>query len=182
MSIKRTLILLTLLVITGVLTCGWLLQNERDKFEMAIISLGDSSNSPTSLQMYNIIENKSKEYDIPKHILYNIAYLETRYCGPFDWSYNPYQTSCAGAQGPMQIITRFAHKHAGRTVSEKELRTNLELNINVSCHMLKELYKTYGRWDIVLGYYNTGYPQVNGYAQYGSSNKDYKNKWIKPNF
>ena len=180
MTIKRTLILITLLIITGVLTCGWLLQLEHQKFDEKILSLGDSSNSPTCLQMYNIIERKSDEHNIPKYILYNVAYLETRYRGPFDWSYNPYQTSSAGAQGPMQIITRYAHNHAGRHVTAKELRTNLELNINVSCKMLRNLYKTYGRWDVALGYYNTGYPQVNGYAEYGSSTKNYKQKWIQP--
>ena len=182
MSIKGTLILVTLLIISGVLTCGFLLQEEKEKFEMVILKMGDSSNSPACLQMFNLIERKSEENDIPKHILYNVAWLETRYCGPFDWSYNPYQTSGAGAQGPMQIITRYAHTHAGRTVTAKELRTNLELNINVSCSMLKRLYKQYGRWDIVLGYYNTGYPQVNDYAAYGSSTKNYKVKWTKPDF
>jgi len=182
MSIKRTLILVTLLVITGILTCGYMLQSEQEKFEMTILQLGDSSNSPACLQMYNLIERKSEENNIPKYILYNVAWLETRYGGPFDWDYNPYRTSSAGAQGPMQIITRYAHPHAGRTVTAKELRTNLELNINVSCSMLNRLYKQYGRWDIVLGYYNTGYPQVNDYASYGSSNKNYKSKWIKPDF
>ena len=82
----------------------------------------------------------------------------------------------------MQIITRYAHVHAGYHVTAKELRTDLELNIDVSCSMLKKLYKQYGRWDIVLGYYNTGYPQVNDYAAYGSSTKNYKSKWIKPDF
>lgn len=48
--------------------------------------------------------------------------------------------------------------------------------------MLKNLYKTYGRWDLALGYYNTGYSQVNDYAAYGFSNKNYKIKWIKPKF
>ena len=182
MSIKRTLILVTLLVITGVLTCGFLLQSEQEKFEMVILKMGDSSNSPACLQMYNLIERKSEQNNIPKYILYNVAWLETRYCGPFDWDYNPYRTSSAGAQGPMQIITRYAHKHAGHHVTAKELRTDLELNIDVSCSMLKNLYKTYGRWDIVLGYYNTGYPQVNDYASYGSSTKNYKVKWIKPDF
>ena len=137
---------------------GYMLQTEQEKFEMAILQLGDSSNSPACLQMYNLIEKKSGENNIPKHILYNVAWLETRYCGPFDWSYNPYRTSSAGAQGPMQIITRYAYPHAGRHVTAKELRTDLELNIDVSCSMLKNLYKTYGRWDLALGYYNTGYP------------------------
>lgn len=182
MTIKRTLLLITLLIIAAVLTCGYMLNTEKKNFELKIISLGDSSNSPACLQMFNLIERKSEANGIPKYILYNVAWLETRYRGPFDWSYNPYQTSSAGAQGPMQIITRYAHEHAGYHVSPKELRTNLELNINISCSMLKNLYKRYGRWDIVLGYYNTGYPQVNDYAAYGVSNKDYKVKWIRPNF
>jgi len=182
MSIKRTLVLITLLLIGSILTCGWLLQREQEAFEMKILSLGDSTNSPACLRMYNIIEKRSKEYDIPKYILYNVAYLETRYRGPFDWSYNPSQTSSAGAEGPMQIITRYAHNHAGYHVTPKELRTNLELNIKVSCSMLKALHKRYGRWDIALGYYNTGYPQVNSYADYASSNKNYKNNWFRPDF
>ena len=183
MTIKRTLIFITLLIISGVLTCGFLLSNmEEENFEKRLYELGSDSNSPACLQMYNLIEKKSDENGIPKHILYNVAWLETRYCGPFDWSYNPYQTSSAGAQGPMQIITRYAHKHAGYHVTAKELRTDLELNIDVSCSMLKNLYKTYGRWDLALGYYNTGYPQVNDYAAYGFSNRNYKVKWIKPDF
>ena len=44
MTIKRTLILITLLIITGVLTCGFLLQSQEENFEMKIASLGDSSN------------------------------------------------------------------------------------------------------------------------------------------
>lgn len=184
MTIKRTLVFITLLIISGVLTCGFLLSNiiEEKNFEEKLSKLGSDSNSPACLQMYNLIEKKSGENNIPKHILYNVAWLETRYCGPFDWSYNPYRTSSAGAQGPMQIITRYAHPHAGRHVTPKELRTDLELNIDVSCSMLKNLYKTYGRWDLALGYYNTGYPQVNDYASYGVSNKNYKSKWIKPDF
>ena len=77
----------------------------------------------------------------------------------------------------MQIITRFAHSYAGRKVSSDELRTDIELNIDVSCKMLKKLYGMYGRWDLVLGYYNTGHPMVNEYASYASSNKNYKEKW-----
>lgn len=182
MSIKRTVIIILLLIFGSVLTCGWLLQRERQKFEMALVSLGDSTNSPECLQMYNLIEKKSKEYKIPKYILYNVAWLETRYCGPFDWSYNPYRTSGAGAQGPMQIITRFAHRPAGRHVTSGELRTDLELNVDISCKMLTNLYRMYGRWDLALGYYHTGYPQVDDYATYAFTNKNYKIKWVRPDF
>ena len=39
-----------------------------------------------------------------KRYAYGIAYAETRYKGPFHWNYNPAQTSCVGAEGPMQIM------------------------------------------------------------------------------
>ena len=85
-----------------------------------------------------------------------------------------------GAVGPMQIITRYSHSYAGRKIKESELRNNLRLNIDISCKMLTKLHNMYGRWDLALGYYNTGYPQVNGYAKYASSTYDYKQKWVKP--
>ncbi len=180
MKPKFTLITVLLASIFTILLCSYFLNTytETVKNEQ-VYEMGASSDAPVSLRMYNLIEDRSKKYNIPKHILYNVAYLETRYCGPFDWDYNPYQISSAGAQGPMQIITRFAHSYAGRTVSSQELRTDIELNIDVSCKMLKKLYGMYGRWDLVLGYYNTGHPMVNEYASYGSSNKDYKDKWDK---
>jgi len=38
----------------------------------------------------------------------------------------------------------------------------------------------YKRWDLALGFYNTGYPNVNHYAQYASSTYNYKQKWVRP--
>ncbi len=67
-----------------------------------------------------------------KYIAYNVAYLETKYQGPFDWDYHGKLTSYAGAQGPMQIITRWAHQYAERRITEKELRTNIDLNVMIS--------------------------------------------------
>lgn len=179
MSTKRTTIFIFILFVCLALTSGFLLKKEKSESDEIVLKMGGVDASPISLQMYNLIESKSVEYNIPTYILYNIAWLETGYRGPFHWNYNPYRTSSGGAQGAMQIITRYAQAHTDSIVSSKELRTNLELNIDVSCSMLKELYKRYRRWDIVLGYYNTGYPQVNSYASYASSNKNYKLKWDK---
>jgi soluble lytic murein transglycosylase-like protein len=131
----------------------------------------------TSLQMYNSLEFWSDSLKIPKHIAYNIAYLETRYQGPFDFDYNPYQTSSVGATGPLQIIPKYAHKFAGRKVSSKELCNNIDLNVMVSMKMLKKWYSIYHEWELAAGAYNTGQPIRNQYAIYASSNKDYKNKW-----
>jgi hypothetical protein len=48
----------------------------------------DLAAGTTSLQMYESIEHWSDSFNIPKHIAYNVAYLETRYQGPFDFDYN----------------------------------------------------------------------------------------------
>jgi hypothetical protein len=66
--------------------------------------MGGVPTSPTSLKMYELLEKYSEEYDIPKHIAYNVAFLETRYQGPFHWNYVPARTSPVGAVGPMQIM------------------------------------------------------------------------------
>jgi soluble lytic murein transglycosylase-like protein len=132
-----------------------------------------------SLQMYESIEHWSDSFDIPKHIAYNVAYLETRYQGPFHFNYNPYQESHAGAVGPMQIITRWARPYVRKRLSEKELKTNIDLNVRISMQMLRKWYSIHKDWTLACGAYNSGSPIRNSYAVYATSNKDYKNKWNK---
>jgi len=132
-----------------------------------------------SLQMYESIEHWSDSFDIPKHIAYNVAYLETRYQGPFHFNYNPYQESHAGAVGPMQIITRWARPYVRKRLSEKELKTNIDLNVRISMQMLRKWYSIHKDWTLACGAYNSGSPIRNSYAVYATSNTDYKNKWNK---
>ena len=115
MTVKRTITTVYLLITIMVLTVGYQLAKNKFVYQPnGIEEMGYESTLPTSLYMYNLLEDKSEEYGIPKHILYNVAYLETRYCGPFHVNYNPHQRSYAGAVGPMQIITRYSHSYAGR--------------------------------------------------------------------
>jgi hypothetical protein len=132
---------------------------------------------PYSIQMYNSIEKYSEKYSIPKSVAYNVAYRETGYRGPFDWNYNPHQNSNMGAVGPMQIITRYAHYFAGRKVTEKELKTNIALNVEISMKMLKYWYGIYNDWTLACGAYNSGKPIRNDYAVYISTTKNYLNQW-----
>lgn len=138
-----------------------------------------SHNLPNSLLMYNNIEKYSSMYNVPKYIAYNVAYLETRYRGPFDWGYTHTQKSYAGALGPMQIMPRTANYIANDNISKKELMTNIDLNVNLSMKMLSNLYSRYKDWGVVCGYYNTGKPIINGYARYCRDNKNYRSKWLK---
>ena len=139
----------------------------------------DIANGSISLQMYESIEHWSDSFNVPKYVAYNVAYQETGYRGPFHFNYNPYQTSSAGAVGPMQIITIYAHTYAGRHLSEKELKTNIDLNIKISMQMLRVWYNIYKDWELAAGAYNSGQPIRNNYAVYAASNKDYKNKWVR---
>ena len=139
----------------------------------------DMANGSISLQMYESIEHWSDSFNVPKYIAYNVAYQETGYKGPFHFNYNPYQTSSAGAVGPMQIITIYAHTYAGRHLSEKELKTNIDLNVKISMQMLRVWYNIYKDWELAAGAYNSGQPIRNNYAVYAASNKDYKNKWVR---
>lgn len=175
---KKNIVTSIVCILFGILICATYLRVTDEKINFDIQKVAQTTNSPPSLQLYNIIEDASDSFRIPKYILYNIAFLETRYRGPFDWSYDPCLTSQAGAVGPMQIIPRYAHSYAGRKVTSEELRTNLKLNVEVSCKMLKKLYSLYHSWELVLGYYNTGNPIINEYAAFGSSNTDYKKNWI----
>jgi len=119
---------------------------------------------PPCLQMYHYIEYYADSFNIPKRYAYGVAYMETRYNGPFHWRYNPAQTSNANALGPMQILLSTARGLNKDRVSREQLKTDIKYNVRTSMKMLHRLYKKYRNWGIVFGYYNTGYPQINGYA------------------
>ena len=142
--------------------------------------MGSQPDAPTCLKMYSCIEKYSRIHGVPKHIAYNVAYMETGYRGPFHWSYTTKHKSSAAAVGPMQIITKYSYPYAGRIVSEDELMNSVELNVSVSMKMLKEWFRISKNWTIACGAYNSGQLIVNDYANYCSTTKDYKSKWLKP--
>lgn len=138
-------------------------------------------NTPVSMRMYDLIEKYSEMYNIPKYIAYNVAYMETRYSGPFHWEYNPYQESYAGAVGPMQVMPSTSDYINKVNYSKKRLTTDIDLNVETSMKLLNVLYKKYKDWSLVCGCYNTGKPIVNDYARYCVSNYNFKNKWVTIN-
>lgn len=177
-KIKTTFVFTTLtIILTSFLLITKVKNEEVSVFED---NLGKVS-SNNSLKMYESIEKYSNKYDIPKHIAYNVAYLETRYRGPFDFNYNGSLTSPTGAKGPMQILPSTANYITGKPIKQSDLLHNVELNIEISMKLLKKLHKMYDDWSLVCGYYNTGYPKVNDYALYCVTNKDYTKKWVSYN-
>ena len=166
------------LILMAIASCSLSL-NRANEGEYKLEELGGSRNSPHSLQVYASIEKYSKIYDIPKHIAYNIAFLETKYQGPFDWDYRAKLTSYAGAKGPMQIMPKTANYITGKNITPKELLHNIDLNVEISMKLLSKLREKYDDWGIICGYYNTGYPKVNKYALFCVNNTDYKKNWVE---
>jgi soluble lytic murein transglycosylase-like protein len=139
-----------------------------DKTEEETYTLRDmepvSSTDPPCIQMYYYIEQYADSFNIPKRYAYGIANAETGYKGPFHWRYNPAQTSCVGAVGPMQIMLATARFINRDGVSKDKLKSNIQYNVFTSMKLLRRLYNKYGNWKTVFGAYNTGRPCVNGYA------------------
>ena len=87
MKIRGIILFTTLILSMIVLTTSFKIMNNKVEKNPSIelSKLGDSDlSSPTPLKMYELINHYSDIYEIPKHIAFNVAYLETRYKGPFD--------------------------------------------------------------------------------------------------
>lgn len=174
-AIKFTYLLFTVGILT---TSFFLLSFLNEELKPGLEDVGLNPKSPACLQMYSAIEKYSKKYNVPKYVAYNVAFMESRYQGPFHWNYQPIHVSSAGAVGPMQIITKYSYKFAGRVVTPKELMTNIDLNVMVSMKMLRYRFNLTQNWGLACGGYNTGQPIMNSYAYYCSTNRDYKKNWI----
>lgn len=138
----------------------------------------NTDKTPNSIKMYNSIEKYAKLYEIPLHIAYNIAYLETTYEGPFDWGYNQKRTSKCGALGPMQIMPSTAKFINHKTPNLTKLKTDIDFNVETSMKYLSHLYYIHKDWAIVCGAYNTGHSIINNYAKFCVENLDYQKNWV----
>ena len=130
-------------------------------------------------RLYASIMTYAKQYEIPLHVAFNVARIETGYKGPFHDEYNHKQTSKAGALGPMQIMPQYASYYAGFKVKKPVLKDSIELNVEISMKMLRDWYNRYNDWGKATGAYNTGKPVMNSYAR-NAIKKNYIDHWIRP--
>jgi soluble lytic murein transglycosylase-like protein len=130
-------------------------------------------------RLYASIMTYAKQYNVPLHVAFNVARIETGYKGPFHDEYNHKQTSRAGALGPMQIMPQYASAYAGFKVKKPVLKDSIELNVKISMSMLREWYNRYNDWGKAAGAYNTGRPVMNSYAR-NAIKKNYTDHWVKP--
>lgn len=177
---RKKVILLTVLITTFILFSGVryletfeeLVENEFIKHKL------NETDLPSSLIMYQNIEKYSDTFNIPKHILYNIAYKETTYRGPFDWEYKSNRTSKYGALGPMQIMPITAKHVHGKTINKQIIINDIEFNIRTSSMLLSDLYEKHKDWNTVCGIYNTGKKITNKYSRFCSENVEYIDNWV----
>jgi len=130
-------------------------------------------------RLYASIMTYAKQYNVPLHVAFNVARIETGYKGPFHDGYNHKQISSAGALGPMQIMSQYASHYAGFKVKKPVLKDSIELNVKISMKMLSEWYSRYNDWGKAAGAYNTGRPVINNYAR-NAIKKNYIDHWIRP--
>lgn len=129
-------------------------------------------------RMYEAIIQYSDSFDVPLHIAFNVATIETGYRGPSDSAYNHARVSKAGAVGPMQIMPQYASWFAGFPVKRQELKDSIELNVWLSMKILSYQYNRFGTWEKALGAYNTGRPIINQYARNGVRRDFFEKRWI----
>jgi len=182
MKNTKSLIILLLIFIYILIipTYGFLTSEDINHDDTLKLSINDKFKDKTAFKMYECLEKYSTEYEIPKHVFYNLAYLETRYKGPYDLNYKHNLVSRAGALGPMQIMPSTAKFICKKSVSKQRLKNDVDFNVEISAKLLNLLYKKYNNWSLACGYYNTGRPIINKYAKYCVSNIDYQNKWDAP--
>jgi soluble lytic murein transglycosylase-like protein len=174
--------LLTLSLITILFFTNYENYYQFEKIESNFFKDVNDINSSNSIKMYESIEKYSDLYNVPKHIAYNVAYKETRYKGPFHWNYKHYQDSYSGALGPMQIMLSTAKSpyfSGGKNITAKNLTNDIDLNVEISMRILRRNFEKTGNWKLACGMYNTGKAVINDYAVYCTTNKNYKNKWVK---
>lgn len=178
MKTKKYILLLTIVFIT-IFSCSIFKIKEHETNHVIYLDENDRmfNNSLPCVKMYEVLEKYSNEYSIPKHIIYNIAFIETRYQGPFDWNYKHNLGSYAGALGPMQIMPSTAKLIHKRKIPKNELKNDIELNVKTSAILLNKLYSTYNDWGKVCGAYNTGRPIINKYSKFCTSNLEYWKNW-----
>lgn len=176
----REITLLILLTFSSVIYISFRNVEQKKQYKHVEVELGDKELNipqPISMKMYDEILKYSKLYKIPKHIAFNIAFKETRYCGPFHFKYRHNLSSGAGAVGPMQIMPSTARQFQDKPITPHRLNNDLTLNVQISMRLLHKLYKKFGDWKLVCGCYNTGRPMVNDYALFCVNNKDYSRLW-----
>jgi soluble lytic murein transglycosylase-like protein len=175
-KLKTTILTTTLLLISAVTVNHLYPVKALQPTKVTATKLIDPKDPPC-VQMYHCIKKYASEYDIPEEYAFAIAYYESGYQGPAHWKYNHALGKEGGAAGPMQIMP-IADIAVNNKHDFHKLNNDIEHNIITSMKILRGLHDRYKDWPIVLGFYNTGIPQVTKYSDLIRTFKT-ETKWIR---
>ena len=96
---------------------------------------------------FPMIETKLDAYDLP---------LELKYLPIIESALDPKARSRVGAQGMWQFMLGTAKLYKLKVNSYVDERLDPERSTEVACRYLKELYKIFGDWHMVIAAYNCG--------------------------
>lgn len=162
--LKMNGLLIMISILIGGLVSYLFNKSPTEKSHDLIIHKNIDKDLPPSLRLYYYINYYSDSLNLPINYLYGIANTESGWCGPFDFKYKPNVKSSVGALGPMQIMPGTAKMVMGKSIPNKVLLNDVQLNVRISAILIKKLYDKYSDWKIVFGAYNTGRPLVNKYS------------------
>lgn len=126
--------------------------------------------TPRTEAIRTLIVEAAYRYHVPPGLALAVGHVESFFRADV--------TSSAGARGVMQIMPATAQGEFG--VSADRL-FNAALNVDLGVRFLRQLYDTYGRWDIALSHYNGGsrVRLPNGRLQIIPATRDYVRKVMR---
>ena len=101
---------------------------------------------------FNLYDGILREYDIP---------IEMKYLSVIESHLQSNLVSWAGAVGPWQLMD-YEAKRFGLSVGKNDGRMDYIKSTHVACKLMKELYKQFGDWLLVVAAYNGGAGRVRG--------------------
>lgn len=117
---------------------------------------------------FKLYDGILKKYKIP---------VEMKYLSVIESHLQSNLVSCAGAVGPWQLMD-YEAKRFGLRVGMTDDRMDYVKSTHVACKLMKELYKEFGDWLLVVAAYNGGAGRVRG-AIKKSGSRDF---WDLQNF
>lgn len=115
----------------------------------------------------SIVDKYAKEYDLDPLFVLSVIKVES--------NFNPDATSNADAKGLMQI-TPATGADIARGLGKNDFKANdlynEETNIQMGCYYLRNLYKEFNNWELVIAAYNGGRGNVQKWLGNSEYSKD----------